>query len=275
MTYNIFRPAFCVAPVLASCLGMASALYAQQTDAVTGAEILPGWRTESNTRMAAFSLTLLPGWKTYWRAPGDSGIPPQFDWSGSQNVASVRIHWPRPTVFHINGLQQIGYHDQMVLPIEVTPVDPGSPMVLQARVDLGVCKEICVPASVDLHANLSGNGAGDPAIRDALRSRPDTAGEAGLSKIACSVDPIDDGLRITATMNMPDQGGVETVVFETADATVWVAQSIASRSGSVLTATTEMVSNTGAPFGLDRSDVVVTVLGESGAVEIRGCPSAN
>lgn len=275
MSDRIICPAFRVATVLALSLGMATAVHAQQVDAVTGAEILPGWRTEASTQMAGFSLTLAPGWKTYWRAPGDAGIPPQFDWSGSQNVASVRIHWPRPVVFHINGLQQIGYHDRMVLPVEVTPRDPGLPMVLQARVELGVCKEICVPAWFDLNATLAGAGKGDPAIRSALLARPDTGTEAGLSGIACSVDPIDDGLRITARINIPDQGGTETVVFETADATVWVAQSVASRSGAVLTATTEMVSNTGAPFALDRSGVIVTVLGETGAVEIRGCPSAN
>lgn len=273
MSCHNLRPAFRVAPVLALFLGLAPAVHAQQADVVTRAEILPGWRTEADTQMAAFSLALSPGWKTYWRAPGDTGIPPQFDWSGSQNVASVRIHWPRPMVFHINGLQQIGYHDLMVLPIEVTPRDPGLPMVLQAQVDLGICKEICVPASFDLNAKLSGAGTGDPAILSALRSRPDTGGEAGLSDIACAVVPIEDGLRITARITMPDQGGIETVVFETADPTVWVAQSEASRSGPVLTATTEMVSNSGVPFALDRSGVTVTVLGETGAVEIRGCPS--
>lgn len=250
----------------------ASRAQAQQTDVIRAASILPGWRSESGTRMAAFSLTLASGWKTYWRAPGDSGIPPRFDWSGSRNVASVQIHWPRPEIFAVNGMQQIGYHDQLVLPIEITPRDPALPVHLKAQIALGVCKDICVPASLSLSAALAGAGAPDKAIHTALKARPQSAAEAGLVSIACDVAPIADGLALRARIGLPDQGGPEMVVFETADATVWVAPSTTSRDGSVLTARSEMVATTGAPFALDRSGVIVTVLGRTRAVEIRGCP---
>ena len=58
--------------------------------------VIEGYRTSRGTHMAALKIQLQPGWKTYWRAPGDGGIPPQFDWSGSKNIKGVQFHWPRP-----------------------------------------------------------------------------------------------------------------------------------------------------------------------------------
>jgi DsbC/DsbD-like thiol-disulfide interchange protein len=252
-------------------LTTAPALATTQED-VLAAQLLPGWRMQDGTQMAGLQLTLAPGWKTYWRSPGDAGIPPSFNWSGSQNVRSVRIHWPAPSVFHANGMQSIGYHDQLVLPIEVTAIDPSLPMQLSARVDLGICDEICLPASVTLSTNLTTPGAPDASIKAALGQRPSTASEAGVAAIACKVDPIADGLRVTATIAVPG-GGDEIVAFETGDPSVWIAESAESRIGGTLTAVTEMVDTSGAPFALDRSGVTVTILSAGRAVEIRGCPA--
>lgn len=276
MYQSLIRPVtfFALALGVASVIPSRSA-EAQESLAIRHAELLPGWRTDLGTRMAAFRIELAPGWKTYWRAPGDTGIPPQFDWSGSTNVASVRIHWPRPMVFDINGMQQIGYHDRLVLPLEVTPRDPALPVRLAAHIALGVCQDICVPASLVLSADLDGPDAPDKAISAALKARPDSAAEAGLVSISCAVAPIDDGLSVNAQIGLPDQGGPETVIFETADASVWVAPSVSSRAGGLLTARSDMVAASGAPFALDRSGMTVTVLGRNGAVEIHGCPAAD
>ena len=92
-------------------------------DQVVKARILPGWQTGSHTHMAALELTLAPEWHTYWRSPGDAGIPPSFDWRGSRNIASVHIHWPRQQIFRLQGLQSVGYLDRLVLPLEFTPKD--------------------------------------------------------------------------------------------------------------------------------------------------------
>jgi DsbC/DsbD-like thiol-disulfide interchange protein len=247
--------------------------FATTQDDVLSAGILPGWEMPNGHHMAALQLNLAPGWKTYWRAPGDAGIPPMFDWSGSQNVKSVQIHWPSPTVFHNNGMQTIGYHEALTLPIEVTPIDPSQPIELQAQVDLGVCDEICMPAIVTLSAELKAPGMRDEAIRAALQSVPLTAQQAGLKTISCEVEPIDDGLRLTAKIALAPRGKTETVAFETRDASVWVGEAQTSRSGNMLTSVTDMVANSGTPFALDRSGVTVTILGEGRAVEIAGCPA--
>ena len=267
MTFRILTAALC-----ASLLSAPPALALSQDD-LLAADLRPGWRLQGGGHMAALDLQLAPGWKTYWRAPGTTGIPPIFDWTGSDNLASVTLHWPRPHVFLFNGLQSIGYHDTLTLPFEVTPIDPARPVNLRLQVELGICKDICLPATVTLDAVLAGEGAADPVISAALSDRPIPADEAGLAGIGCTVDPISDGLRLTATMDLPAPAGGETVVFETATEGVWVSEATADRSGNLLVASSDMVPPEAAPFALDRSGVTLTVISPDRAVEISGCPA--
>lgn len=247
--------------------------FAFSQEEVMSGSLRSGWQEAAGTHMTALHLSLAPGWKTYWRNPGDAGIPPLFDWTGSENVSAVRLHWPRPHVFDFNGLSTVGYKGEFVLPMEVIPNDPGRPIRLKGSVELGVCDDICLPASFAFDTLLSGAGAPDPVIDAALADRPVSADQAGLAGIGCTVDPIKDGLRITATMALPDAGDPETVVFETATPGIWVSSAETSRQGRTLTAVAEMVPPQGAPFALDRSGVTLTVISEDRAVEIRGCPA--
>lgn len=257
---------------LLSFLFATPAVATTQEDVLVG-RLLPGWQTDSGAYMAAVDLVLAPGWKTYWRSPGDAGIPPSFDWSGSVNLKSIRLHWPAPGVFHTNGLQSIGYRDRLILPVEVVPIDPTRPVHLSARIDLGVCDDICLPATLSLSTDLILPGSPDPAIRAALAQRAATPDEAGVTGVACAVEPIADGLRLTASIRLPHPGGDEVVAFETADPDVWIAESVERREGGSLVAVTELVDRSGSPFALDRSAVTVTVLTDRGAVELRGCPA--
>jgi len=259
-------------PLPLLCALCAPALATTQDD-VLSATLRPGWLMENGAHMAAVDLSLAPGWKTYWRSPGEAGIPPSFDWSGSQNVKSVRIHWPAPSVFESNGMQTIGYHDRLILPVEVTAIDPTRPVTLSLRAELGVCDDICLPASLSLTSELPPPGAPDDHIRAALAQRATPAGQAGVTQVSCAIDPIADGLRLTARLRLPDPGSAEVVAFETADPEVWVAEAITQREGGELVTMTELVPPDGSPFALDRSGVTMTILSRGGAVEVLGCPA--
>ena len=71
-------------------------------------DIIPGWRQDDGAHMAALRIKLDEGWKTYWRAPGEAGIPPSIDWSGSVNLGDVGFHWPVPEVIVSNGVTTLG-----------------------------------------------------------------------------------------------------------------------------------------------------------------------
>lgn len=241
-------------------------------DNVMNLTVLQGYRTQSGTHMAALRIQLQPGWKTYWRAPGDGGIPPQFDWSGSENIKSVKFHWPSPKVAYINGLRTIGYTNEVIIPVEFSLRRTSSRASLNGRVDLGVCKDICIPMSMAFTATLpKGQAQPDPMIRAALKTLPMPAIKAGVKNVTCVIEPITDGLRVTATFTLPSTGGKEVTVIEAPDQAIWVSEASTKRNGNTLTTSAEMVPPSNAPFMLERSKIRITVIGAHRAVDIMGC----
>ncbi len=259
-------------PTLALVAALPLAAVAQNVDDVVSGSILPGWQMEGGTQMAAIRIELAPGWKTYWRAPGDAGIPPRFSWQGSENLAGFAPHWPVPDVFVQNGLRSVGYDGAVTIPIELRPQDPTAPIHVEGEMEIGVCLDICIPATIAFSAELPpAPGADNKVIRAALADRPMTEGEAGVGAVICRTEPISDGLKVTVTIDMPQMSGEEDAVVELADPSVWVAEPSVTRAGGVLTAVTEMVPPDAAPFSMARQDVRVTVLGDGQAVDIQGC----
>jgi DsbC/DsbD-like thiol-disulfide interchange protein len=103
--------------------------------------------------LGGVAVQLDPGWKTYWRTPGDSGVPPRFDFSKSDNVEAVTVLWPAPTKFDDGGGGfSLGYHDQVVLPLRIVPKVNDKPVTLRANINYAVCEKICIPveASTEL-----------------------------------------------------------------------------------------------------------------------------
>ncbi len=234
-------------------------------------DVLPGWRTASGDHIAGLRITLQPGWKTYWRAPGDAGIPPQFSFAGSPNIDSITPHWPTPQVFDQNGMRSIGYHDTVIVPITIGSRDAAGPLQVSGQLSIGVCEEICIPVSLEFEALLPATNDRDGAIAAAMIDQPLSAEEANVGNVTCAIAPIDDGLRVTATMEMDSAGAREVVVVEAGDPSVWVSEAQVTRQGGQLTASVDMVNYDGTAFALDRSAVRITVLGSDQAVDIHGC----
>src|SRR3989440_4396542 len=94
-------------------------------------------RTEGGATVyrAGVEIRLAPGWKTYWRYPGDSGIPPRFDFSKSRNVKSVTVHWPAPQRLPEEGGISIGYKTDVVFPLTVIAQDTNKPVSLSLSID--------------------------------------------------------------------------------------------------------------------------------------------
>lgn len=254
---------------LALALGLAVPAQAQ-TD-VARAALIPGWQQADGSHVAGLLLDLAPGWKTYWRSPGDAGIPPRFDWAGSRNIGSLRTVWPTPKAMDQNGMTSIGYPGDVVIPLVIRPDAAGRDMQLTGRMELGVCKDVCVPATVQFSGTLTPDGRRDPRLVAALMNQPLSAREARVGEVTCRLSPIKGGISLTASIAMPSAGGEEFVVVETANPSIWVAEAETRRDGNLLTATTDMQHVEGAPFALDRSGLRFTVLGKKHAVDIRGC----
>jgi DsbC/DsbD-like thiol-disulfide interchange protein len=94
-------------------------------------------------------------WKTYWRMPGDSGIPPQFDWSGAQNLAAIELSYPLPRRYRDAAGETVGYKDRVVFPALITPRDAGKPVRLRLDLFFAVCDVICIPGKADAAIDLA------------------------------------------------------------------------------------------------------------------------
>ena len=108
---------------------------------------------------AAIEMELAPGWHTYWRSPGEAGIPPMFDFSGSANLKSTMVGFPPPVRLDDGFAVTNIYTGRVVLPLTVERSDPGAPVTLAMKLDLGVCEEVCIP--VTLEASLTMDAADD------------------------------------------------------------------------------------------------------------------
>ena len=108
-------------------------------------------------------IRLEPGWETYWRTPGDAGVPPAFDWGGSSNVGLVRIEWPRPERLVQSGMVTYGYRDEVVFPAVVTVPDGGRAVRLRLALDYAVCREVCIPVAAEAALDIpAAGGRADP-----------------------------------------------------------------------------------------------------------------
>jgi DsbC/DsbD-like thiol-disulfide interchange protein len=126
--------------------------------------------SDSNVR-AGVEIRLSPGWKTYWRYPGDSGVPPRFDFAQSLNVKSVNVLWPAPDHFVDEGGQSIGYKDSVIFPLRITPEDPAKPVTLRVAIDYAVCEKLCVPAKGEAELVLSGGASSLAPLVEAAEAR--------------------------------------------------------------------------------------------------------
>ncbi|WP_299549993.1 protein-disulfide reductase DsbD domain-containing protein [uncultured Tateyamaria sp.] len=241
-------------------------------DDIVQTEVLQGWDLPDGRRLAAVRLVLAPGWKTYWRAPGDAGIPPHFNWSRARNISAVSLNWPTPDVHVQNGMRSIGYTEQVVIPMHITPAKQGKPMRLRTTLSMGVCSDVCLPHQVSIDTLLDNPDSGPtPAIVAALADMPYSAAEAEVQSATCRLRPTRHGMQIEARINLPHTGGTEVAVIESGVPGVWVGEADTTRSGNTVVAVSEMVHAEGGAFAVDRSNVRITILGGSYAVDVRGC----
>jgi DsbC/DsbD-like thiol-disulfide interchange protein len=107
-------------------------------------------RPDSQKVDAALEVLLEKGWKTYWRSPGESGIPPFFDFAQSSNIIDAKVKFPTPSYFNELGVEIVGYKNRVIFPIELQVGTFGKPIILQLRTVIGICGEVCIPVQVKM-----------------------------------------------------------------------------------------------------------------------------
>ena len=152
VTFGLAAKVLVVTLATSACAGDSSPW---QRDAHSALRLLAGSRSGS-VLLGGIAIQLEPGWKTYWRNPGDSGVPPRFDFSKSDNVEAVTILWPAPTKFDDGaGGFSLGYKKQVVLPLRIVAKSADKPVTLRADITYAVCDKLCIPVEATSELTFS------------------------------------------------------------------------------------------------------------------------
>ncbi|HUF55844.1 MAG TPA: protein-disulfide reductase DsbD domain-containing protein [Thermohalobaculum sp.] len=239
------------------------------------ARLLVGEPRDDGSRDAGLELRVEPGWKTYWRAPGEAGIPPRFDWSRSANLAGVEVGWPAPQVFESFGLQTVGYAGTVVLPLRLTPQDPARPIDAVLDLALGVCRDICVLEETELGASIAPGAPGPAAMRIALAraAEPPAAEAAGIGPVSCRIAGTGEDRAFTATLGIGQTLADPFVVLEAPEETGWFHGTSAMAEGGTLEVSSTLTLASDDAW-IDRSALRMTVLDPALVADIQGCSAS-
>jgi DsbC/DsbD-like thiol-disulfide interchange protein len=161
-----FRAALTIAIIVAAPgLARAAGTSPWEHDTHSAVRLLAAATPAAGALRAGVEIKLDVGWKTYWRYPGDSGVPPRFDFSGSDNVRDVAVLWPAPTRFSDGGGTSIGYTTSVVLPLRVTRADAHLPATLHMKLEYAICEKLCVPVQAQAELSLPAtDSAAEPVL---------------------------------------------------------------------------------------------------------------
>jgi hypothetical protein len=237
-------------------------------------DIIRGWRQSDDIHIAAINIKLEDGWKTYWRVPGIGGIAPILNWEKSKNIKNISQIWPTPNIYNEYGLQTIGYKDELLLPLQIQPIDKKQPIHLSITIDFGICSDVCVPIQTSVEEKLPERTSfGKKNILDTLE-KTILSGNKSLFKIVkCNIIPIKDGFEVNAffegltSFDKDTLGVVEYPVKQNG----WINQKASLVSGNQLNVHAT-VYNKSIHF-IDRSDLTLTIFTKNKAFEFGGCIS--
>ncbi len=237
--------------------------------------LVRGRAEPGGARMAGLVLDLAPEWKTYWRSPGATGVPPAFDWSGSRNLAEAEILWPRPHFFESFGLETLGYAERVVFPVRLVPGDPSRAMAVNLGLTVGVCRDLCVLEETTVTAEIAPDAPEEAAalVAEAEASVPRPAAELGLAEARCRVSGAGAERRLEATLVFDRPVEHPAVVLEGPEmVTFRDVETRGGDNGRVEVGATLSLLDEKAWIG--RSDIRMTVLAEDFAADVQGCRAA-
>jgi len=168
---------------------------------------------QGETWLAGIEIALDQGFKTYWRNPGESGLPPSFDWSRSENVEHVEVRWPAPQRHEDSAGVAYVYSSKVVLPLMVKPAAAGNPVKLALTIDYGICKDICIPAHADLSLSLSQDGPDRAAIEQAMALVPQTQPLGSQGDLAVVAVQAQGGNKPALSIAVRAPAGTKPVLF--------------------------------------------------------------
>ena len=215
---NDIHRSFCVALTVCAigAISARAALAADKSpwsnDVRSGVRLVAGANGKDDVALrAGIEIKMQPGWKTYWRYPGDSGVPPRFDFSGSENLKDAKVLFPAPHLFTDETGHSLGYKNSAIFPLVVAPQQPGKPVRLRMKIEYAVCEKLCVPAEGSAELTLGSGASARNADLSAAEARvPRTVPAAQIDLTARRVN---GAAKPTVTVDLAPPAGQAVELF--------------------------------------------------------------
>jgi DsbC/DsbD-like thiol-disulfide interchange protein len=265
--------------LIASLLGTGVAWAADDSsswdgDARSAVRLIAGMPTGKDSSVrAGVEVRLKPGWHTYWRYPGDAGVPPRFDFARSDNVKSVTVLWPAPQRIPEKDLVAIGYVRDVLWPLAIVPQNAMKPVVLRLKLDYAVCEKLCVPAEGKAELVVKGGSASnDAALAAALARVPKQVALGEGAPLAVRAVRQEKGVthdRVVVDVVAP--AGADVALFAEGPAPDWALPVPAAVEGAPAGLRRFAFDLDGAPPGTTYAGAVITLTAVAGeyAIEVR------
>ena len=234
------------------------------------------WRTENGNYQYGLFIDLDDNWKTYWKHPGNSGFKPEFQILKSKNLAKLEVLWPAPKIFYENETEVYAFKSKLILPILIYPQEINNPTAFELKINLGFCKEICVPKTFHLKSENAPNASNFQIseIRESIKKVP--VNLATTTKyVSCTV--IQDGKKLILVSKLNAQfftkgNTITDAIFYYGDGSIWFSDKIQhlDEKTQLFSATLNHVNNQN--ILLDRSKIELTLLTQNGGFILNGCP---
>ena len=231
--------------------------------------LIAGPTTATGKQRVGVEIVMSPGFKTYWRSPGDAGVPPVFDWSGSENVGGLDVRWPTPERFEDGAGSGIGYVGEVVVPVSIQPVDPARPVTVVLKLDYAVCDKICVPAKGEARLWLEPGVTSVTSPRlEQFEARVPHAVKLGTTSDRLSIlDVTHSDAAVKLSLKAPEGGSIDDVFVEGAGMWSFGRPVLAPQPDGTVAAKLKIVERPKGATG--PTPLIITVRGKPQAVETR------
>ena len=248
-------------------------VFAKEFSEVLELELLKGWRQSNGIHYGGLKVKLSPGWKTYWRHPGETGFSPEFDWTGSLNLSAVKVLWPHPKIFNDNGMLSFGYEDYVILPIEFTPYNAAKLIKARLNLRLGICEKLCVPVSRSLTTKLRASKTVlDSEIVEYMNRLPKVVSGLELKNMKCEFKVDGQILMFRSDIEFYNRDiGFKAAIVELPESNIWFALPNIERASNSIRIISKAEQSEDGAFVLNRDGIILTLISNNESVYIQGC----
>ncbi len=164
--YNILRPFIYILFVSFFCTNVVALSSDWSIGDSSKVRLISSYSQNNNKELLiGLEYEMDPGWKTYWKSPGDGGFAQNISWENSSNINNLEVLWPTPEKFQILGLTSLGYQNNVIFPLKLEITDESQDTFVNLQVNFLICKEICIPGDARVFLEIP---AGNTELTDNL-----------------------------------------------------------------------------------------------------------